>query len=117
MLWAATETPTDATFAVIGYPADRGVVDWFPALSKRENVTTWQGTEWIPGGFQREEATAISNCRMPNCLPDANYYVLRPRCCAHIEEQLKFVIPTVFMRSDDGVRRAQGFDTRAKAGQ
>ena len=43
MEWAAAETPEDATFAVIDYPTDRGMVEWFPALSGRENVTTWQG--------------------------------------------------------------------------
>ncbi len=40
-----------------------GFVEWFPALSGRENLTTWQGTEWIPDGFPRAEATLGSSCR------------------------------------------------------
>ena len=97
MAWAASETPADATFAVIGYPADRGFVEWFPALSGRENVTTWQGTEWVPGGFRREEATTISNCRDPDCLPEADYYVLRPGCCPDLDSSLREVRPGVFV--------------------
>ena len=96
MAWASSETPTDAVFAVIGYPADRGVVDWFPAVSGRENLTTWQGTEWIRSGFRREEATAVANCRTPDCLPYADYYVLRPQCCPEIEETVESVEPNTF---------------------
>ena len=43
--------PARRDFAVIGYPADRGLVEWFPALSGRENLTTWQGTECIRMGI------------------------------------------------------------------
>jgi hypothetical protein len=81
MAWASSETPTDATFAVIGYPIDRGFVEWFPALSGRENVTTWQGTEWLPRGSRQAQATAVSRCRASNCLPKAGYYVLKQDCC------------------------------------
>jgi hypothetical protein len=98
MNWAADETPEDATFAVIGYPADRGFVDWFPALSGRENVTTWQGSEWVRGGSHRAEATAASNCREPACLPDADYYVVRPDCCPAVTDTLVAVRPGVYRR-------------------
>jgi hypothetical protein len=98
-VWASSETPPGAVFAVIGYPADRGMVDWFPALSERENISTWQGTEWIPGGFRRDEATAISNCRTPDCLPSqADYYVLRPDCCPDLLPGMKPVRSGVFTR-------------------
>jgi hypothetical protein len=100
MAWAASETPADATFAVIGYPADRGVVDWFPALSHRENVTTWQGSEWIPGGFHRQEATLAAGCKTLGCLPDADYYVLRPGCCPEIASELNPVRPGVYEPND-----------------
>ena len=71
MPWAEAETPPDATFAVIGYPADRGFIDWFPALSRRENFTTWQGTEWIPDAYtgrklpRRHAAAPPIASRMP----------------------------------------------------
>ena len=105
MQWAAEETPPDATFAVIGYPAAGGFVDWFPALSGRENVTTWQGTEWIPDGFRREEATQGSTCRSPSCVPDANYYVIGPGCCPEVEgaidDRTPGLVPT--SGSEDGL--------------
>jgi hypothetical protein len=96
MAWAASETPAGATFAVIGYPADRGMVDWFPALSERENVTTWQGTEWVPDGYRRKAATEASRCRAIECLPEADYYVLRPGCCPDIEARLAPIREGVF---------------------
>ncbi len=99
MAWAASQAPPDATFAVIGYPADRGVVEWFPALSGRENVTTWQGSEWVPGaGDRRSEATAAAQCRTLECLPEADYYVLRPGCCSEIASRLSPIRPGVFVR-------------------
>ncbi|MGH2446597.1 MAG: ArnT family glycosyltransferase [Candidatus Limnocylindria bacterium] len=100
MQWAATETPQDATFAVIGYSADLGMVEWFPALSGRENVTTWQGSEWVPDGYRRREATELTRCRSIECLPEADYYVLRPDCCPEIEAQLLMVRSGVFRQED-----------------
>ena len=76
MAWAASETQSDATFAVIGYPADRGMVDWFPALSQRESVTTWQGSEWVPNGYPAhgsDRGGTLPNPRMP-----ARSRLLRP---------------------------------------
>jgi hypothetical protein len=98
MDWAREETPPDATFAVIGYPADLGMVEWFPAIGERHNVTAWQGTEWVAGGFRREEATAASSCREISCLPEADYYVLRPGCCPELVEQLEPVRDQVYTR-------------------
>jgi hypothetical protein len=100
MAWAAQETPADATFAVIGYPADRGVVEWFPALSGRVNVTTWQGTEWVSTGDRRTHATAGSNCRDPVCLPEADYYILRPDCCPELVAALVKHRPGIFTKAD-----------------
>jgi hypothetical protein len=97
--WARSETPPDAVFAVIGYPADRGMVDWFPALSGRQNLSTWQGTEWIPGRSRREDATAIASCRGLGCLPDATYFVLRPECCPDLISRMSPVGTGVFVRS------------------
>ena len=99
MAWAAAETPPGTTFAVIGYPPDRGMVEWFPALSGRENLTAWQGSEWLPTGDRRVEAT-LANCRDPSCLPDADYYVLRPGCCPEIEGALIEQRPGVFARTE-----------------
>ena len=84
MDWAAAETPADSTFAVIGYPVDRGFVEWFPALSGRENLTTWQGSEWVPGGADlRGAACGAASCGL-HCLPEADYYVLAPACCTEL---------------------------------
>ena len=97
MSWAAAETPIDTTFAVIGYPTDRGTVEWFPALANRENVTTWQGSEWLPGGADRRQiASAAASCRSLECLPDADYYVLRPACCPELESELTMIRNGVF---------------------
>jgi hypothetical protein len=100
MKWARTDTLPEAIFAVIGYPADLGMVEWFPAISGRRNVTAWQGTEWVAGGFQRAEATAASDCRKVDCLPDADYYVLRPECCPDLVERLEQVRERVYTRPD-----------------
>ena len=81
MAWANAESPPEATFAVIGYPADRGVVEWFPALADRVNLTTWQGTEWLPSGSRRAVATAWAECAVASCLPTADFYVVREGCC------------------------------------
>jgi hypothetical protein len=86
--WAAS-TPADTTFAVIGYRFDAGMVDWFPALSGRQNLTTWQGTEWVAGGYTRPEAVEFADCRRLECLPDADYYVLRPGCCDELAQGLR----------------------------
>lgn len=98
MDWARVETAPDATFAVIGYPADLGMVEWFPAISGRRNVTAWQGTEWVADGFRRREATAAATCRSIACLPDADYYVLRPDCCPDIVARVDAVRPSVYQQ-------------------
>jgi hypothetical protein len=100
MAWAGAETPPGTSFAVIGYAADRGMVEWFPALSGRENVTAWQGSEWLPTGDRRTEATAWARCRDPECLPEVDYYVLRPGCCPEIEGVLLNHRPGVFVRAE-----------------
>lgn len=98
MAWASAETETDATFAIIGYSFDGGVVDWFPAISDRRSVTTWQGTEWIGGGYRGAEAKAWMECRSLSCLPNADYYVLRPDCCPELAVELREVRPGVYVR-------------------
>lgn len=99
MAWAAAETPPDAVFAVIGYPSDGTVVEWFPALSQRQNLTTYQGREWIADGYDPAAISALERCRELACLPDANYYVLRPGCCGVLAAELHPVRPNVFTRT------------------
>lgn len=95
--WASAGTPPEATFAVIGYPVDRGFIEWFPALSGRENVTTWQGSEWVAGGEGRRQfATDAADCMTPACLPDVDYYVVRPGCCPGISAGLRRVRSDVY---------------------
>jgi hypothetical protein len=96
--WAAEETPEDATFAVIGYRFDAGMVDWFPALSQRHNVTTWQGTEWIADGYTRPQAVEIGSCRELACVPDVDFVVLRPGCCEDLAAELSLVRTGVYRR-------------------
>jgi hypothetical protein len=97
MAWASAETPDDATFAVVGYPVDREFVEWFPAISRRENATTWQGSEWVPGAAdRRNSAEQAERCTELECLPDAGYYILRPECCEGLEALLQRVHGTVF---------------------
>ena len=99
MHWARSETPPDATFALIGYSTDKGMVEWFPAISERRNLTTWQGTEWLRGGLRLPEAKAIAACTALDCLPDADYFVLRPGCCPQIEAGLTRVHENAFQRT------------------
>jgi hypothetical protein len=87
--WVRAETPADSTFAVIGYPVDRGFVEWFPAITGRENVTSWQGSEWVPGGANgRTNAQDLAACEESDCLPPVDYLVLRRGCCEAIRSEL-----------------------------
>ena len=97
--WALSETDPDATFAVIGYNTDAAMVEWFPALTGRRNLSTWQGSEWIPGD-QITPTMAVAACEELACLPDVDYYVLRPECCPQIEAGLRQVGPQTFVRDD-----------------
>jgi hypothetical protein len=99
MLWIRNETPPATTIAVVGYPASGGVVEWFPALSERHNVTTAQGTEWLPGGDHWDEASAGVSCRAPGCLPEADLYVLRPGCCPDLAATMEAIGPNVFRKT------------------
>jgi hypothetical protein len=76
---------------VIGYPADRGVVEWFPALADRVNLTTWQGTEWLASGSRRPMATAWAECEIASCLPTADFYVVREGCCPELAGAMSYV--------------------------
>ena len=69
MDWARDQTPGDAEFALIGYSFDSGTVDWFPPLSHRRNVTTWQGTEWVADGSSRAAAEEVLACRDADMRP------------------------------------------------
>ena len=83
MAWAAEETPADSTFAVIGYPVDRGFVEWFPALSGRENRDDLAGQRVGP---RRDPSTGASRAgprtaRRSPAFPRWDYYVVRQGCC------------------------------------
>ena len=93
MAWVGDETRPGTTVAVIGYPADSGVVEWFPALSERTNVTTAQGSERAAEGYCWDEAQAGVRCRSIDCLPEADLYVLRPGCCPDLVASLEMVGP------------------------
>lgn len=51
-LAVSAETPPDSRFLVLDWqeiPMLSPLLEWFPALSGRTNVTTIQGREWLPG--------------------------------------------------------------------
>ena len=98
--WAERETPQDAIFAVIGYSPDHGMVEWFPAISNRVNLTSWQGTEWLPDGYRRAEAIKLAACDQVACLSSAHYFVLRPECCDELVERLAPVTFRTFERRE-----------------
>lgn len=50
--WIATYTPPQARFLALDWypePAASPVLEWFPTLAGRNNVTTLQGREWLRG--------------------------------------------------------------------
>jgi hypothetical protein len=96
MASARNNTRQEATFAVIGYPVDRGFVEWFPALAERRNLTTWQGTEWILNGLTRKSAEMVARCRTVGCLSPVDYYVVREGCCPELDRALREVGPKIF---------------------
>ena len=77
MLWASQHTSLDARFVIIssgtGWWGDR-MAEWFPYLSRRNSLTTAQGTEWVSGGEFSKRKEAIEKLKMvqvaaPNLLP------------------------------------------------
>lgn len=66
MTWAAAETPTDATFVVVGDAAE-----WFPALSDRTILIGPWGIEWRdPGAYDRQLGAfeTVSRCQSVDCI-------------------------------------------------
>jgi hypothetical protein len=52
LAWIATETDPGANFLVLSgetNPVHSALLEWFPALTGRHNLTTVQGSEWLPG--------------------------------------------------------------------
>lgn len=58
MSWVRKHTPTSARFLLLtgNVWSFDNTSEWFPALTDRINVSTVQGTEWLPGGFARVES-------------------------------------------------------------
>jgi hypothetical protein len=51
MEWIATETPTNSRFIALTWQANAmlsPMLEWFPALTDRTNISTVQGREWLP---------------------------------------------------------------------
>jgi hypothetical protein len=52
LAWVAAKTPSETNFLVLSgqtNPIHSALLEWFPALSERHNLTTVQGSEWLPG--------------------------------------------------------------------
>ncbi len=67
MAWAAAETPADTTFAVIGYPADRGM--WSGSRHSRSARTSRRGR--AASGFRAALIGARSRQRLPAADPSS----------------------------------------------
>ena len=53
LAWIAAQTDPKANLLVLSgeaNPLHSPLLEWFPALTSRHNLTTVQGTEWLPGG-------------------------------------------------------------------
>lgn len=64
--WVTDNTPPNARFVILSYadPLTSPIQEWFPALTDRVNLSVIQGYEWLPGEFNRRQASAIelSHC-------------------------------------------------------
>ena len=52
LAWVAASTPPDGRFLALSWNKDASLtplLEWFPALSQRTNLSTTQGREWLPG--------------------------------------------------------------------
>jgi hypothetical protein len=52
LTWVAASTPPDSRFLALTWRNDASLtplLEWFPALSGRTNISTNQGREWLPG--------------------------------------------------------------------
>jgi hypothetical protein len=52
LTWVASETPPDSHFITLGWQENAmlsPLLEWFPALSERNNLSTIQGREWLGG--------------------------------------------------------------------
>ena len=50
--WIAASTPADSRFVALTWQENAmlsPLLEWFPALSERTNISTVQGREWLPG--------------------------------------------------------------------
>jgi hypothetical protein len=55
LAWIAAETKPTDNFLVISEetnPLHSSLLEWFPALTRRHNITTVQGSEWLSGKQQ-----------------------------------------------------------------
>jgi hypothetical protein len=87
MQWIAENTPADSRFIVLTGESDamcESVAEWFPALTKRQSLTTLQGREWLPNvNFiefveQRNKLQTCINSDV-NCLDrEADYLGTQP---------------------------------------
>jgi hypothetical protein len=71
MKWVKNNTPLDSWFIVLTPSNDwftNRQSEWFPALASRKNVTTVQGTEWLPDS--QNEREIIKYNQMRECLPE-----------------------------------------------
>ncbi|MFB6187692.1 MAG: hypothetical protein ABEI86_12610, partial [Halobacteriaceae archaeon] len=76
--WVQKETPKTASFIVIG-----DIAEWFPALSERASLNTWEGQEWISSKRQKQFFKLnrkLAQCPSISCIDQvAEKYGLDPR--------------------------------------
>ncbi|MCL4271478.1 MAG: glycosyltransferase family 39 protein [Anaerolineales bacterium] len=87
MQWIAENTPADSRFIVLTGESDamcESVAEWFPALSKRQSLTTLQGREWLSNvNFIEfvEQRNKLQTCinNDVNCLDrEVNFFGTQP---------------------------------------
>lgn len=74
MGWVAARTPADSRFLLVTgsqWWNDR-VSEWFPVLARRHSVATVQGSEWVPGGFERQKVLHARAQRCAHWAADAH---------------------------------------------
>ncbi len=74
MAWVRQDTPTEASFLVIG-----DEIEWFPVLSERTTLNVIWGSEWVADDTVFHLAQELDECSLPGCyLETAGDYDLIP---------------------------------------
>ncbi len=99
LAWVVNETDPGANFLVLSgqtNPLHSPLLEWFPALTGRHNLTTVQGREWLPGS-QHYQAYIQLFSQAQNCL------YASADCILGLEEKYREQIDTIVLSQEDGL--------------